>query len=151
MDGSQGPDGEALERARLVRELNENALRELALLVRIDELERDRWAAFSLVELEWISTATVDPDGDAPAETLPGQANAELDGARARAPGSTTTSMPISPCEGPSATPTLDFVRFAGGDGDRRPVEALGVRAQGLLLFSTPKHPTRPNHEGAHD
>lgn len=84
MDGSQGPDGEALERARLVRELNENALRELALLVRIDELERNRWAAFSLVELEWISTATVDPDGDASAETLPGQANAELE-RRARA------------------------------------------------------------------
>ena len=56
MDSSTGPNGEALERATLVRELHENALRELALLVRIDELERNRWAAFSLVELEWIST-----------------------------------------------------------------------------------------------
>ena len=84
MDSSTGPDDEALERAMLVRELNENALRELALLVRIDELERNRWAAFSLVELEWISTATVDPDGDASTEELPEQANAELD-RRARA------------------------------------------------------------------
>ncbi len=84
MDGSHAPDDESLERARLVRELNENALRELALLVRIDELERNRWAAFSLVELEWISTATVDPLGDGAAETLPEQANAELE-RRARA------------------------------------------------------------------
>ena len=71
---SDRPNDEALERAELARELNENALRELALLVRIDELERNRWAAFSLVELEWISTA----------ETLPEQANAELE-RRARA------------------------------------------------------------------
>jgi hypothetical protein len=84
VDSSTGPDGEALERARLVRELNQNALRELALLVRIDELERNRWAAFSLVELEWISTATVDAEGDGPRETLPLQANAELE-LRARA------------------------------------------------------------------
>lgn len=84
MDSSTGPDDEALERARLVSELNENALRELALLVRIDEFERNRWAAFSLVELEWISTTTVDAEGDGPGETLPLQANAELE-LRARA------------------------------------------------------------------
>jgi hypothetical protein len=79
MDGSHGPDEEALERARLVRELNENALRELALAVRIDELERNRWAAFTLVELEWITTATSDPAGDDLGEALPEQANAEME------------------------------------------------------------------------
>jgi hypothetical protein len=84
VDSSDRPNEEALERARLVHELNENALRELALLVRLDELERNRWAAFSLVELEWISSAIADPEGDASAETLAEQANAELD-RRARA------------------------------------------------------------------
>jgi hypothetical protein len=84
VDGWEGPNDGALERARLLRELNENALREMELAVRIDELERNRWAAFTLVELEWISTATVDPQGDAEAEALPDQANAELE-RRARA------------------------------------------------------------------
>jgi hypothetical protein len=79
MDGSHGPHEEALERARLVRELNENALRELALAVRIDDLERNRWAAFTLVELEWITNATTDPAGDALGEVLPEQANAEME------------------------------------------------------------------------
>jgi hypothetical protein len=79
MDGRDGLDEEALERARLARELNDNALRELALAVRIDELVRNRWAAFTLVELEWISAATVDPLGDSEGESLPEQANAELE------------------------------------------------------------------------
>lgn len=79
MDRSDGPDGQALERARLARELNENALRELALAVRVDELERNRWAAFTLVELEWITSATADPAGDALGEALPEQANFEMD------------------------------------------------------------------------
>jgi hypothetical protein len=79
MDGRDGLDEEALERARLARELNDNALRELALAVRIDELLRNRWAAFTLVELEWISAATVDPLGDSEGESLPEQANAELE------------------------------------------------------------------------
>jgi hypothetical protein len=79
MDGRDGLDEDALERARLARELNDNALRELALAVRIDELVRNRWAAFTLVELEWISAATVDPLGDSEGESLPEQANAELE------------------------------------------------------------------------
>jgi hypothetical protein len=79
MDGSYGPNEEALERATLVRELHDNALRELALAVRIDELERNRWASFTLVELEWISTAMVDPAGDEEEEWLPEEANAELE------------------------------------------------------------------------
>jgi hypothetical protein len=81
MERSDGPHEEARERARLIHELNENALRELALAVRVAELERNRWAGFSMVELEWITSALVPPDlnGFWPPETLPGEANAALD------------------------------------------------------------------------
>ena len=66
--------------ASLGQELNVNALRELGLSVRVADLERDRWAAFSIVELEWLTTAQA-PQGleGAPGESLPEQANAELE------------------------------------------------------------------------
>ena len=68
------------------QELNVNALRELDLSVRVDELERDRWAAFTLSELEWITRAQHDEaePGAGDADSLPAQANAELE-RRARA------------------------------------------------------------------
>ena len=68
------------------RELNVNALRELELSVRVAELERDRWAAFTLSELEWITSAQHDSSELAAgeADSLPAQANAELE-RRARA------------------------------------------------------------------
>jgi hypothetical protein len=68
------------------QELNVNALRELDLSVRVAELERDRWAAFSLSELEWITGAQHDASelGAGEGDSLPAQANAELE-LRARA------------------------------------------------------------------
>jgi hypothetical protein len=65
----------------LGRELNANAVREMALVVQLTELERNRWAAFSIVELEWISGAG-GPAGDGNGGELsmiPGEANAELE------------------------------------------------------------------------
>jgi hypothetical protein len=57
------------------------ALRELDLELRIAELEGQRWGAFSLVDLEWITNAFVETGDDETAEddTLPAQANAELE------------------------------------------------------------------------
>jgi hypothetical protein len=72
----------------LGRELNTNAVREMALVVQLAELERNRWAAFSIVELEWISGAG-EPAGDGSGGELsriPGEANAELE-RRSRATG----------------------------------------------------------------
>jgi hypothetical protein len=60
--------------------------RELELVIRVAELERNRWAAFSLVELEWVTNAQL-ADGDASRwepETLPAEADTEL-ARRARA------------------------------------------------------------------
>jgi hypothetical protein len=65
----------------LGRELNANAVREMGLVVQLAELERNRWAAFSIVELEWISGAG-EPVGDGNGgelSTIPAQANAELE------------------------------------------------------------------------
>jgi hypothetical protein len=71
---------EARTRACLERELNENAERELRLAVRVAEYERNRWAAFSLVEVEWISSVDAPRlrAGAGAADSLPEQANAEL-------------------------------------------------------------------------
>jgi hypothetical protein len=71
---------EAQTRAELGRELNENALREMDLVVRMGELERNRWAAFSILELEWM-TRVAGPSAPSGAErdSLPEQANAELE------------------------------------------------------------------------
>ena len=81
-DGSENERTVASQR----QELNVNALRELDLSVRVDELERDRWAAFTLSELEWITSAQHDSSEPAAGEgaSLPAQANAELE-RRARA------------------------------------------------------------------
>jgi hypothetical protein len=83
-----GSAEERLAREQLVRELNVNAQRELALAVRIEGLERNRWSMFSLVELEWLTNAQVASGLEAHFEPteLPEQANAELE-RRARAPG----------------------------------------------------------------
>jgi hypothetical protein len=65
----------------LARELHANAEREMALAVQLGELERNRWAAFTIVELEWISSASAraaDEPGDV-LDALPAQANAELE------------------------------------------------------------------------
>ena len=81
-DPSENARTVALQR----HELNVNALRELDLSVRVDELERDRWSAFTLSELEWITRAQHDESEQGPgdAASLPAQANAELE-RRARA------------------------------------------------------------------
>jgi hypothetical protein len=84
--GSSGWSAEdAQTRAALGRELNTNALREMGLAVRNAELERNRWMAFTIVELEWIS-GIADPAAPRRHErdSLPEQANAELE-RRARA------------------------------------------------------------------
>jgi hypothetical protein len=72
--------GRAADEA-LGHELNANAVREMALVVQLAELERNRWAAFTIVELEWISGAG-EPAGDGNGgelSTIPGEANAELE------------------------------------------------------------------------
>jgi hypothetical protein len=53
---------------------------------RIAALERERWTAFSIVELEWLTNAVLPYDPPQPwsGATLPEQADAELD-RRARA------------------------------------------------------------------
>jgi hypothetical protein len=80
VDSSGRSDDEALG-----RELNVNAVREMALAVQLEELERNRWAAFSIVELEWLSrVAEHGPGEHRELNALPGEANAELD-RRARA------------------------------------------------------------------
>ena len=73
----------------LARELHANAEREMALAVQLAELERNRWAAFSIVELEWISSASTlpDEDDDDALDSLPAQANAELERRARDAPG----------------------------------------------------------------
>jgi hypothetical protein len=65
----------------LARELQANAEREMALAVQLGELERNRWAAFTIVELEWISSASplVGDELDGLLDSLPEQANAELE------------------------------------------------------------------------
>ncbi len=65
----------------LARELHANAEREMALAVQLGELERNRWAAFTIVELEWISTASprAGDERDDVLDSLPAQANAELE------------------------------------------------------------------------
>jgi hypothetical protein len=65
----------------LARELHLNAKREMALAVQLGELERNRWAAFTIVELEWISSASplVGDEPDEVLDSLPVQANAELE------------------------------------------------------------------------
>ena len=65
----------------LARELHANAEREMALAVQLAELERNRWAAFTIVELEWISNAStrLDDGEDEGLDPLPAQANAELE------------------------------------------------------------------------
>jgi hypothetical protein len=65
----------------LARELHANAEREMALAVQLGELERNRWAAFTIVELEWISSASplVCDEPDGLLDSLPAQANAELE------------------------------------------------------------------------
>jgi hypothetical protein len=76
----EGPAEDARTVASLRRELNVNALRELELSVRVAELERGRWTAFSIVELEWMTNALVPGDQETwGGETLPEQANAELE------------------------------------------------------------------------
>jgi hypothetical protein len=56
------------------------AIRELDLELRIATLEGHRWRAFSVVELEWLTNAFVEPlDGMEPDDELPRQANAELE------------------------------------------------------------------------
>jgi hypothetical protein len=64
----------------LESELHVNPLRELELAVRVAEYECNRWAAFSLVEVEWIASAdgTEESAGSRAADSLPEQANAEL-------------------------------------------------------------------------
>jgi hypothetical protein len=64
----------------LESELNVNALRELGLAVRVAEYECNRWAAFSLFEVERISSAdgAEESAGSRAAESPPEQANAEL-------------------------------------------------------------------------
>jgi hypothetical protein len=56
-------------------------VRKLELELRILELESDRWRAFSLVELEWISTSFLEAADDQAwgANTLAEQANHELE------------------------------------------------------------------------
>jgi hypothetical protein len=67
-------------RAELGRELNVNARREMVLAVRNAELERNRWMAFTIVELEWISgLAGPAAPGGHERDSLPEQANAELE------------------------------------------------------------------------
>jgi hypothetical protein len=75
VDSSGRSDDEALG-----RELNVNAVREMALAVQLAELERNRWAAFSIVELEWLSSAEEHGSADeGELNALPGEANAELE------------------------------------------------------------------------
>jgi hypothetical protein len=81
MADSDRPAVRGVAHAALEDELNENALREMRLAVRVAESESNRWAAFSLVEVEWISTV-ISPRSSAspsPADELPEQANAELE------------------------------------------------------------------------
>jgi hypothetical protein len=85
VESSKCPERDASIIASLQAELALLAIRELDLELRIAELEGHRWKGFSLVELEWITNAFVEPDdGTEPDDELPRQANAELE-RRARA------------------------------------------------------------------
>jgi hypothetical protein len=80
VESSKCPECDASIIESLRAELALLALRELDLELRIAELEGHRWKAFSLVELEWITNAFVEPpDGAEPDDELPRQANTELE------------------------------------------------------------------------
>jgi hypothetical protein len=79
--GTNDPESDAQIIALLRMELAAAAVRELELELRVLELESDRWRAFSLVELEWITNAFLEASDDQAwsANTLAEQANRELE------------------------------------------------------------------------
>ena len=80
MEGPGRGESDASIIASLRAELALFAIRELDLELRIATLEGHRWRAFSVVELEWLTNAFVEPlDGMEPDDELPRQANAELE------------------------------------------------------------------------
>jgi hypothetical protein len=79
--GTNDPESDAHIIASLRMELAAGSVRELELELRILELESDRWRTFTLVELEWITSAFLEASDDQAwsANTLAEQANRELE------------------------------------------------------------------------